>query len=77
MTEKKLSELYHYATEEIHKLTTQLYEDLHTDKGEPEKDWPLTLENVRNYKKAVIMELESVKHALKEYKEDLDAKQLS
>lgn len=69
MTEQKLSELYHYATDEIHKLTAELYEELHTDKGSPEKDWPLTLENVRNYKKAVIMELESIKHALKEFNE--------
>lgn len=71
MTEKKLSELYHFATAEIHKLTTELYEELHTERGAPERDWPLTLEHVRKYKKAVIMELESIKNALKEFNEQV------
>lgn len=69
MTEQKLSELYHYATAEIHRLTTQLYEELHNEKGAPEQNWEVTLENVRNYKRALIMELESIKNALKEFNE--------
>jgi hypothetical protein len=69
MTEAKLSQLYSFAAEEIHKLTTELYESLHTDKGDPEKNWETTLEEVRKYKKLVLIELEGIKTALKEFNE--------
>jgi len=67
MTKRKLSELYSYSTQEIHKLTTNLYEELHTTKGEPSEEWEQALDLVRKYKKLVINELEAIKIALKEY----------
>lgn len=69
MTDEKLSRLYAFATGEIHKLTTELYEELHNEKGAPDKDWDRTLEEVRKYKRLVILELEGIKHALKEFHE--------
>jgi hypothetical protein len=35
MNKKKLSDLYSRATQRIHSLTTELYEDLHTNSGDP------------------------------------------
>lgn len=69
MTKEKLSRLYSYSTQEIHKLTTQLYEDLHNNKGLPKGEWETVLSDVRKYKMLVIQELEAVKLALKEYLE--------
>jgi len=50
-------------------LTTELYEELHDDKGAPGRDWDKTLDEVRKYKRLVILELEGIKHALKEFHE--------
>jgi len=69
MTKEKLSQLYAFATGEIHRLTTELYEELHDDKGAPGRDWDKTLDEVRKYKRLVILELEGIKHALKEFHE--------
>ena len=77
MEKQKLSQLYSYCTQEIQRLTTELYEQLHDGKGNPSTDWEQTLDNVRKYKKLVILELEALKHALKEYIEDKDVEQLS
>ena len=76
MEKQKLSQLYSYCTQEIQRLTTELYEQLHDGKGGLSTDWEQTLDNVRKYKKLVILELEALKHALKEYIEDKDAEQL-
>ncbi len=76
MEKQKLSQLYSYCTQEIQRLTTELYEQLHDGKGDPSTDWEETLDNVRKYKKLVILELEALKHALKEYIEDKDVEQL-
>ena len=69
MDRKRLGYLYSYSTQEIQKLTTLLYESLHTDVGDPSTDWETTLDEVKRYKRAVIMELEAIKGALKEFKE--------
>jgi len=69
MTEEKLSQLYSFATEEIHRLTAELYESIHTDDGNPQKDWDTTVDEVRKYKKLLILELEGIKTALKEFNE--------
>lgn len=69
MTSEKLSYLFSYSTQEIQVLTTALYESLHDDMGSPTNDWDGTLDEVKKYKKAVIMELESIKNALKEFNE--------
>ena len=77
MEKQKLSQLYSYCTQEIQRLTTELYEQLHDNKGAPTTSWVQTLDNVRKYKKLVILELEAMKSALKEYIEESDGEQLS
>jgi hypothetical protein len=69
MNTEKLSELYSYSTQEIQKLTTELYENLHESSGAPVSDWKQLLDMAREYKRLVIIELESMKAALKEYNE--------
>lgn len=76
MEKQKLSQLYSYCTQEIQRLTTELYEQLHDNKGTPTTNWEQTLDNVRKYKKLVILELEAMKSALKEYIEESDGEQL-
>jgi hypothetical protein len=76
MEKQKLSQLYSYCTQEIQRLTTELYEQLHDNNGEPTTSWEQTLDNARKYKKLVILELEAMKSALKEYIEESDGKQL-
>jgi|11BtaG_2_1085332.scaffolds.fasta_scaffold13844_3 hypothetical protein len=67
MDNEKLSRLYSFSTQEIQKLTTELYEGLHDRKGVPRHEWSAVLDDVRKYKKLVIQELEAMKIALKEY----------
>ena len=67
MDNAKLSKLYSYSTQEIQKLTTELYESLHDYRGVPRNEWQTVLDDVRKYKKLVIQELEAMKIALKEY----------
>ena len=76
MTEAKLSQLYSYCTIEIQKLTTELYEQLHEPEGRPSGDYEETLENVRKYKRLIVLELEAIKHAVREFNSHDDGKQL-
>ena len=76
MEKQKLSQLYSYCTQEIQRLTTELYEQLHEHKGEPNTNWESTLDDVRKFKKLIIIELEAIKQALKEYLEYSDEQQL-
>lgn len=69
MDKEKLSRLYSFSTNEIQKLTTELYEELHDEKGSPRLEWEPVLNDVRKYKRLVIQELEAVKVALKEFLE--------
>lgn len=69
MDNTKLSKLYSYSTQEIQRLTTELYEGLHDYRGNPRPEWQAVLDDVRKYKKLVIQELEAMKIALKEYME--------
>jgi len=73
MDKEKLSRLYSFSTTEIQKLTTLLYEELHDDKGSPKNEWEPMLNDVRKYKRLIILELEAMKNALKEYIETTDA----
>lgn len=61
--------MYSFSTTEIQKLTTELYEELHDEKGNPRLEWEPVLNDVRKYKRLVIQELEAVKVALKEFLE--------
>ncbi len=65
--------MYSFSTTEIQKLTTLLYEELHDDKGGPKIEWEPMLNDVRKYKRLMILELEAIKSALKEYIETTDA----
>lgn len=76
MTEAKLSQLYSYCTIEIQRLTTELYEQLHEPEGIPDGNYEETLENVRKYKRLIVLELEAIKHAVREFNNHDDGKQL-
>jgi|TARA_R100001510_G_C7590940_1_gene160671 hypothetical protein len=70
MDKEKLSRLYSFSANEIQKLTIELYEELHDDKGDPIQEWEPMLNNVRKYKRLVIQELEAIKVALREYAQE-------
>ena len=70
MDKEKLSRLYSFSANEIQKLTIELYEELHDDKGAPIQEWEPMLNNVRKYKRLVIQELEAIKVALREYAQE-------
>jgi len=76
MTEAKLSQLYSYCTIEIQRLTTELYEQLHEPEGMPDSKYEETLENVRKYKRLIVLELEAIKHAVREFNNHDNGKQL-
>tara|TARA_R110002074_G_scaffold28743_5_gene82815 strand:+ start:578 stop:799 length:222 start_codon:yes stop_codon:yes gene_type:complete len=65
----KLSQLCSYSTQEIHRLTTELYEELHDAQGSPEIGWEKVILELRSYKTKVSLELDSIKTALNEYNE--------
>ena len=54
MEKEKLSELYHTATIKIHRLTSELYEDLHTQSGNPNES---------------VEEIDFIRSSIQEYKE--------
>jgi len=69
MKEKQLSDLYHKATERIHKLTTSLYEDLHTISGKPNVSTQEIAAITNKYSRWFRSELDFIRSAIQEYKE--------
>lgn len=69
MNSNHLSKLYFYSVEEIHQITTELYEDLHTDSGDPIKNWETVMDLLVEYKKGIAAEVEGIKSAIEEYNE--------
>lgn len=69
MDSNKLSELYFLATEFVHNVTTDLYESIHTNSGEPITD-PETIKlKVDAYVKTVRVEVDLIRRAVQEYNE--------
>jgi len=69
MNKKKLSDLYSRATQRIHSLTTELYEDLHTNAGEPIESAEEIATITNKYSRWFRSELDFVRSAVQEYKE--------
>jgi len=67
MNSKKLSELYFGGCDEVHEITTRLYENLHKDNGEPVHNWETVVDQILDYKKGVLAEIEGIKSACEEY----------
>jgi hypothetical protein len=71
MTQEKLSELYHKSTERIHLLTTDLYEDLHTNSGKPIESIEEIASITNKYSRWFRSELDFVRSVIQEYREQL------
>lgn len=67
MNSKELSELYFGSCDEVHEITTRLYENLHKDNGEPVQNWETVVDQILEYKKGVLAEIEGIKSACEEY----------
>jgi hypothetical protein len=64
---RKLSELYSFSTQEIQRLTTELYESLHDDAGNPISSSEEVSELVKDFRMRVNIEVATVKDACLEY----------
>ena len=71
MNKKQLSGLYSLATLRIHNLTTDLYEDLHTNAGAPSESIEEIAAIKNKYSRWFKSELDLVRSAVQEYKEQL------
>jgi len=69
MEKEKLSELYHIATVRIHKLTSELYEDLHTISGDPSESVEEIAAITNKYSRWFRSELDFIRSTIQEYKE--------
>jgi hypothetical protein len=65
----KLSELYFQSTNFIHKLTTELYEDIHNNDGSPLEDGDLVKSKVDAFVKTVRLEVDLIRRAIQEHNE--------
>lgn len=69
MNSEKLSQMYSLATERMHQLISDLYEDLHKDNGEPkDTEAQVTLETNKVIR-ALRSELDLIKTSVIEYYE--------
>ncbi len=64
---RKLSELYSFSTQEIQRLTTELYESLHDDAGKPIPSTEEVAELVKDFRMKVNIEVATIKDACLEY----------
>ncbi len=64
---KTLSEIYFSSTSAIQRDATELYEELHTELGEPNTNWIRVLELVKEFKTRMAVELDTVTTACDEY----------
>ena len=61
MNLRKLSEVYSFSTQEIQRLTTELYESLHDDAGSPIHSTEEVSELVKDFRMKVNIEVLTVK----------------
>jgi len=64
---RKLSEVYSCSTQEIQRLTTELYEELHNDTGNPISSSEDVAELVKDFRMKVNIEVATIKDACLEY----------
>jgi len=64
---RKLSEVYSFSTQEIQRLTTELYEELHNDTGNPISSSEDVAELVKDFRMRVNIEVATIKDACLEY----------
>ena len=64
---RKLSEVYSFSTQEIQRLTTELYEELHNDTGNPISSAEDVAELVKDFRMKVNIEVATIKDACLEY----------
>ncbi len=67
MNLKKLGEIYSFSTQEIQRLTTELYESLHDEDGNPVRSRDKVSELVKDFRMKVNIEIATVKDACLEY----------
>jgi hypothetical protein len=69
MDSNKLSELYFLATSFVQSITTELYESMHTNSGEPITDQEIIKSKVDAYVKNVRAEVDLIRRAVQEFNE--------
>lgn len=67
MNEAKLSEMYSLATQRMHAIITELYENLHDDGGKPKTGEGAIIIEISKIAKTFKEELSLIKSAQKEY----------
>ena len=67
MNLKKLGDIYSFSTQEVQQLTTELYESLHDDDGNPVLSRDKVSELVKDFRMKVNIEIATVKDACLEY----------
>ena len=60
---RKLSELYSFSTQEIQRLTTELYESLHDEAGKPIPSTEEVAELLKDFRMKVNIEVATIKDA--------------
>jgi len=67
MNEAKLSEMYSLATQRIHAIITEMYENLHDEAGNPKVSEGAIILEISRVSKTIKEELSLIKSAQKEY----------
>ena len=70
MDTASVSKSYFTATSRVSALMTELYEDLHDNKGNPLLDLESITDKINAYKRVVRTELDLIKSAVEQYDED-------
>lgn len=74
MDTASVSKSYFTATSRVSALMTELYEDLHDNKGNPLLDLESITDKINAYKRVVRTELDLIKSAVEQYDEDRNRK---
>jgi hypothetical protein len=69
MDTASVSKSYYIALSMVHDLTTELYEQVHTEDGEPILNEEFLYNVIQQYKKVVRGELDMIKSAAAQYRE--------
>ena len=70
MNKNKVSETYFIACERIHDAADMLYESLHNDDGNAVTEFNEILNKIKDFRDWVIIEIDLVREACKEYEND-------
>jgi len=69
MNYQELSEQYLVCCNEIQRLTTMLYDELHTDEGDPVTDWEQVIDKVNQYRQGIQAETNAIINICQDYNE--------